>query len=98
MRAELDRLKQEYQTLEAEKMKTNATLSQLQKLEDSKSFDQNKRTAMGGGPAISQASATPASKEGFQFFHLALVALVSLLVGAFISRQAIETAASPSDL
>jgi len=75
--------------LQQEKIKTNATLSQLQKLQDSKSFDQNKRSV--GGAASTSTSSTTSGKEssqGFQFFHLMLIALISLLVGAFISRSA----------
>ena len=52
----------------------------------------------GGAPgSIPQASSATATKEGFQFFHLMLVALISLLVGAIVSRQASD-AAGPSDL
>lgn len=65
----------------------NARLSQLQKLEDSQSFDKNKKSAVVGNTR----TATPtdsanSGSQGFQFFHLILIALISLLVGAFISR------------
>jgi uncharacterized protein YlxW (UPF0749 family) len=48
MRKEVEKLQKEYQALQQQKIQVNATLSQLQKMEDSKSFDQNKRNSQQG--------------------------------------------------
>lgn len=86
--------------LQQEKIKTNATLSQLQKLQDSKTFDQNKRTVSGASSSSSSATASgKESSHGFTFFHLMLIALISLLVGAFISKSTnVEPLAGNTDL
>jgi len=59
----------------------------MQKLEDSQSFDKNKKTAMVGSSGTATPTTTGNSgSQGFQFFHLILIALISLMVGAFISK------------
>ena len=78
--------------LQQEKIKANATLSQLQKLEDSKTFDMNKRNSqvVGGAAASTTAGSGSADKgenQGFLLFHVMLVALISLIIGAFVSRS-----------
>ena len=91
MEKQLDKLKQDYQNLQREKFELNARLTQLQKLEDSQSFNTNKQAALTGSSVGSTPTTTGNSSggtQGFQFFHLILIALISLLVGAFISRSA----------
>lgn len=81
------------------KTSLNARLSQLSKLEDSKSFSQNKKSAV-VGQVNGQApgSGTDKGSSGFQLFHLMLIALISLIIGAFISRSANDSAATATDL
>jgi len=74
------------------------TLTQLKKLEDAKSFDSNKMNAVGSGPQASQGSTTQGSgaSQGFQFFHLILIALLSLIVGAIIAKSTSDTTTQES--
>ena len=60
----MNKLKAEFMQLQQEKMKSNATLSQLQKLEDSKTFDTNKRNSavVGGASTSTTAGSTSADK------------------------------------
>lgn len=87
MTRQLNQLKTKYRDIEQEKIKTNATLSQLARLEDSKTFDQNKKI-VGSAPMKTSTGGQNQPASGFNMFHLILVALISLLVGAFISRSA----------
>ena len=81
------------------KTSLNARLSQLSKLEDSKSFSQNKKTAIVGQTNGQTAgSGTDKGSSGFKFFHLMLIALISLIIGAFISRSANESTTTATDL
>ena len=49
LKNEVSKLEQEYRALQQEKIKANATLSQLSKLEDSKSFAVNKSNSSVNG-------------------------------------------------
>lgn len=88
LQEDLEKLKLELQALEQERMRANATLSQLAKLEDSKGFDANKKMAT--TPAVgssTSAEGSSSAQSGFLFVHLIIVALISLIVGAAIQRQ-----------
>ena len=61
------------------------TLSDLRKLEDSNTFDKNRDLATG---KAQQPASKKSSQQGFQAFHLMLIALLSLILGAFISKMA----------
>ena len=62
------------------------TLSDLRKLEDSNTFDKNRDLAT--GEVQQQPASKKSSQQGFQAFHLMLIALLSLILGAFISKMA----------
>ena len=75
------------------------TLSDLRKLEDSNSFDKNRGLATGSaGAQTAKKSSSGGSNQGFQAFHLMLIALLSLIIGAFISKMANDSQMSTGDL
>ena len=77
------------------------TLSDLRKLEDSNTFDKNRGLATGSAGtqmAKKSSSGGSSSNQGFQAFHLMLIALLSLIIGAFISKMANDSQLSTGDL
>ena len=84
---EFDRLKKRLQQLQQDRIEQKSRLSQLQKLEDNKDFEQRKKSAIPGAGGKTADKSKNGSSTGYSFFHLLLVALISLLIGAIMTQQ-----------
>lgn len=78
--AEYETARDTLQKMQTKRTELRTQLAALQKLQDSKDFSKNKSRSMGPVDGSKGGSA------GFTFFHLIMVALLSLLIGAFVSR------------
>ena len=76
-----EQMNQTLQRFQTEKTELRSRLSSLKKLEDSKDFNNNKKLSTGP-----QKSKSEKSGGGFTLVHLVLVAVISLLLGALITK------------
>lgn len=84
-----ERLQKQLQQLTSEAADLRQRLSQMQRLEDNRDLNERKQSAMGKSTSPSKA------KSGYQIFHLVLVALIALIIGAALTVASAPAAPQP---